>query len=209
MNRKTGPWPAKDERAYWRMRRRLLHTHRGRWVAVCDGKVIAQADDLLALTDRVYDSNVKKPYFVTVVGDEQKAVARVRRKVQFRYDAGYRPPLPRVAVTFGDRGGVRRKRYRDVIPDTGADATVLPYADCKALGLTRYAPALRRAQRVGEPESLTPFYPAIAWVVAQPHRILVEAETDWDERLLGRDVLNQLVTVFDGPARLVTFPRGV
>jgi hypothetical protein len=75
-----------------------------------------------------------RPY-IALVGEEDAVVFRVRRAV-FAYDQAYQPfPLPRVSATFWNHAETHSQQHSDVIPDTGADVSVLPDTDCRAIDL--------------------------------------------------------------------------
>jgi hypothetical protein len=84
-----------DEDAYWRMRDALVERYRGKWVAVHRGQVVAEADGVFKILDRVKELG-GHPY-VACVGEEHRAFV-VRRT--FAYDLAYGPfPLPRVTTS--------------------------------------------------------------------------------------------------------------
>ena len=117
--------------------------------------------------------------------------------------AAYRAAHPQLAAEFRTAGGVPGLLFDQVIPDTGADATALPWADCQALGLdpTRGVPA--RIGGVGGTAAATLVFPA--WVVldGREYRCRLQADFEEAERILGRDVLNRVDVLFRGPAREV------
>ena len=122
-----------DEQAYLRMRDSLLGPYRGQWVAVQHGSVIAAGPSLMAVMEKASTAG-GHPY-IALVGGEEAAVFRVRRIV-FGYDLAYQPfPLPRPTAAFLNHGQTHSKTCADVIPDTGADISVLPDSDCHAIDL--------------------------------------------------------------------------
>src|SRR3990172_8041734 len=107
-----------NEQAYLQMRDSLLPRHRGQWVAVHDGRVVASGHDLLAVTQAAAATD-GHPY-IARLGDEDALVFRVRR-AEFAYDQTYQPfAMPRVAVTFLNHAETRSATYPEGIPDTGA-----------------------------------------------------------------------------------------
>src|SRR5258708_502308 len=87
-----------NEQAYLQMRSGLLVQHRGQWVAVDGGKVVAASSNLMDLMESAAATS-EHPY-VALVGAEDSVVFRTRRAV-FGYDQGYQPfPLPRLTATF-------------------------------------------------------------------------------------------------------------
>jgi hypothetical protein len=122
-----------DEQAYFQMRDSLLAQYRGQWVAVQGGKVIVAGPRLMEVVDGA-SSYGGHPYIV-LVGAEDTVVFRVRRAV-FAYDQAYQPfPLPRLTATFWNHAQTHSQQHPDVIPDTGADVSVLPAVDCTTIAL--------------------------------------------------------------------------
>lgn len=122
-----------NEHAYWQAREQLLNEYRGRWVAFHTGQVIASGDNLLDVLDEAGSAGCHA--YVALVGEEDSVVFTVRRK-EFDYDRTYRPfPLPLVEATFSNYSGTSRQFYAAIIPDTGADLSVLPESDCLAFDL--------------------------------------------------------------------------
>jgi hypothetical protein len=122
-----------DEQAYLQMRDNLMAQFGGQWVAMQGGKVIAAGPNLLAVMEEA--SRFGGHPYIALVGAEDTVVFRVRR-VAFGYDQAYQPfPLPRLTATFWNHAQTHSQQYIDVIPDTGADVSVLPAADCATIDL--------------------------------------------------------------------------
>jgi hypothetical protein len=122
-----------NEQSYLQLRDSLLPQYRGQWVAVQSGKVIAAGPSLMDVMDR---ASAFGPHpFIALVGAEDAVVFRVRG-LAFAYDQAYQPfPLPRLTATFWNHNESHSQQHSDVIPDTGADVSVLPDADCKTIDL--------------------------------------------------------------------------
>lgn len=87
-----------------------------------------------------------------------------------------------------------------VIPDTGADASVLPWADSQLLQL---APALGvqgLISGVAGSSAATPAFQLWARLDRQDYSCRLQADFVGTERILDRDVLNRLEILFRGPA---------
>ena len=113
-----------NERDYWKMRDRLMQEYKGQWVAIHNGRIIAHSNDLSDVTDEV--GRLGCHAYIARVGEEDEVIFTVRRK-EFSYDMNYKPfALPKVEVIFSNYYRTRRQLYPDVIPDTGADLSVLP-----------------------------------------------------------------------------------
>jgi predicted aspartyl protease len=127
-------------------------------------------------------------------------VFRVRRAV-FGYDATYQPfPLPRITATFWNHAQTHSQQHVDVIPDTGADASVLPDTDCKAIDLFNSPYMTALAGGVVGTSVTTLLYQGKAEIDGRRFSALIQPIPAGQERILGRDVLNQQRLLFDGPA---------
>jgi hypothetical protein len=194
----------KNEAAYWAVRDHLLGQYQGQWIGFADGVVIASGTSPVEVLHAAQQSG-RHP-FVICVGREDEP-ARIRRS-SFSYDVSYPgEALPVMRVEFRQASGSPGVQLDRVIPDTGADASVLPWADCQLLQLT---PAL------GVPGSISGVAGGSAASLAFqiwarldgldfPCRLL--ADFAGSERILGRDVLNRLEILFRGPtAEVVVNP---
>ena len=87
-----------------------------------------------------------------------------------------------------------------VIADTGADASALPWADCQGLPLT--AAQDRPGWMGGVAGGTAPTLHFRVWVYldGQEYPCRLQADFVGNERILGRDVLNRVETMFRGPA---------
>src|SRR5262249_11990626 len=133
------------------------------------------------------------------VGHEDEPT-RIRR-VSFAYDASYpTEPLPILTLEFRPLSGSAGVPLDRVVADTGADASVLPWADCQRLHLD---PARgRRIQMSGVAGSAGPALLFLVWVFldVQEYPCRLHADFVGHERILGRDVLNRVEALFRGPA---------
>lgn len=188
-----------DERAYLQMRPSLLKSHHGQWVAVKNGKVVSAGPNLLAVMEQA-TAGGGHPY-VALVGAEDAVVFRVRRAV-FAYDQSYQPfPLPRVTTIFSNHARTHAQQYPDVIPDTGADASVLP--DWQAINLFTLPYITGMAGGVIGPSVAALLYHGYAEIDGRRSSALIQPASGASERIVGRDVLNQQRVLFDGPAAQV------
>ena len=191
-----------NEQAYLRMRDSLLPQYRGQWVAIESGQVVATGDNVLDVSEAAA-AHGGHPY-IARVGEEEAVVFRVRRAV-FAYDQNYQPfPLPRITVIFSDHAETASRSYSDVIADTGADLSLLPDGDCTSINLynSPYFTAMSGGV-VGTPTA-TLVYRGKAEIDRKRLAALIQPVAGGQERIVGRDVLNQLRVLFDGPAGQVT-----
>jgi predicted aspartyl protease len=186
-----------NEQSYLQMRDSLLPQYRGQWVAVHSGKVIAAGPNLMAVTESAA-AHGGHPY-IALVGAEDAVVFRLRRAV-FNYDQTYQPfPLPRLTATFWNHSQTHSQQHADVIPDTGADVSVLPQADCTAINLFNSPYMTGMAGGVVGARVTTLFYRGTVEIDGQRYAALIQPLPSGYERILGRDLLNQQRVLFDGP----------
>ena len=134
--RQIHPDRRKNEAGYWAVRDQLLERYRGQWIGFAEGKVIASGSSPVAVFHAA-EASGQHPFLICVGKEEEPC--RIRR-VAFHYDATYAgEPLPLIGVEFRLARGLPGVVLDRVIPDTGADASVLPWVDCQRLQLSRYA----------------------------------------------------------------------
>jgi hypothetical protein len=190
-----------NEQAYLQMRDKLLAQYGGQWVAVQGGNVIAAGPRLMDVMENGSASG-GHPY-IALVGAEDAVVFRIRRAA-FAYDQAYQPfPLPRLTATFWNHAETHSQQHRDVIPDTGADVSVLPDTDCTAIDLFSSPYMTGMAGGVVGPHITTLFYRGKVEIDGRLRPALIQPTSTGQERILGRDVLNQERVLFDGPAAQV------
>ncbi len=182
----------------------LLPVYKGKWVVMDGTSVVAAADDPLSAT---FEANAKsgdqKQLLLKRVGYED-AEFRVRR-IEFSYDSSYQPfPLPRARVDLKNFTNSANATIDDMVLDTGADVTCIRQSDRDAAQLTVAKQVTFSTRAYGHQPRLSVFYPAFVEIDGKAYRSLVQIVPDSEERILGRDVLNQLKTTFDGPQGKVT-----
>src|SRR5262249_40758451 len=119
----------------------------------------------------------------------------------FPYDQAYQPfPLPRIVMTFFNDAETRAQTLGDVIPDTGADVCLLPDADCLAIDLFHSTCLIGVAGGAVGSTAPTVIYHGKAEIDGSRFPALIQPVPGSHERIVGRDVLNQLRVLFDGPS---------
>src|SRR5216683_1257874 len=195
--RQVHPDWRKNEAAYWAVRDQLLSQYQGKWIGFADGTVIASGTSPVAVFHAAEDSG-RHPY-VTCVGREDEPTHM--RRVSFPYDTSYPgEPLPVLTIEFRPVSGSPGVPLDQVIADTGADASAIPWADCRRLQLS---PAQGRPGRMGGVAgSAAPTLLFRIWVHVdgQEYPCRLQADFVGTERILGRDVLNRLELLFRGPS---------
>ena len=185
----------KNEAAYWVARDKLLETYRDQWVAFSDGAVIVSGRNP---TDVFHDGQAtgRHPFF-TCVGHESEPT-RIRRET-FSYDRNYPgEAMPVVSIEFRSDPTQPGTILDQVIPDTGADASVLPWSDCQRLQLEYGTGVPITMGGVGQ--SSAPALEFTMWAVidGSAHRCRLHADFRGNDRILGRDVLNRIDVLFRG-----------
>jgi hypothetical protein len=187
----------RNEAVYWTMRDALLDLYRGQWIAFADGTVIKAGR--IPVNIILAARNSGKHPFVTCVGHES-APCRMRR-VEFRYDTSYPgEALPLVVVEFRTDADTIGTRFDRVIPDTGADASTLPWSDCQHLKLDPADGVPGLMAGVGQLTMATVAFLVWAHFDGHSYPCHLQADFSGDERILGRDVLNPLDILFRGPS---------
>jgi hypothetical protein len=187
----------KNEEEYWHVRDSLLSQYQGKWIGFADGKIVAEGTIPVNVFHAAMNTGLH-PYY-TCVGHEHEPC--MFRRAVFAYDATYpQEPMPRIQVEFCAQSGSAGVVMHDVIPDTGADASALPWKDCQLLQLGTGQGVPSMMGGLGSMTS-TYLYQVFAKVdgVDYPCRLHVNHFTR--DRILGRDILNQLDILFRGPAK--------
>jgi hypothetical protein len=192
----------KNEADYWKVRESLLAQYGDQWIAFAEGAVITSGKSSVEIFHRAQKSG-KHPY-VTCVGREYEP-CRMRRAT-FPYDPTYfGEALPVVELEFRKHPNQTGVMFNRVIPDTGADASAMPWADCQQMQLdpTDGLPALIGG--VAQSSAATLVFSV--WVVLDGDIFPCRLQADFgsDERILGRDVLNRMDVLFRGPDGEVIF----
>ena len=107
--------------------------------------------------------------------------------------------MPLISVEFRHASGSPGVVLDRVIPDTGADASVLPWADCQLLQLTPALGVQGLISGVAGSSAAALAFQLWAWLDGQDYPCRLQADFVGNERILGRDVLNRLEILFRGP----------
>jgi predicted aspartyl protease len=118
------------------------------------------------------------------------------------YDQTYSPPIPAIDIVLSLPEGDRVGPLSAVI-DTGADATIIPLAVLAQLSVRPFQSGfLRSAWGERRPIDLYLLDLQIAGLTVPG--VEVVGDNLGRELILGRNVLNQLILLLDGPAHLTT-----
>jgi hypothetical protein len=194
---KIHPDRRKNEAAYWAVRDQLLDQYRDQWIGFADGVVVASGSSPVTVF-HASEATGLHPFFICVGREEEPC--RIRR-VTTQYDASYSgEALPLISVEFRRTSGIMGIPMDRVIPDTGADASVLPWADCQVLQLDPTLGVQGLISGVAGGSAATLSFQIWAKLDGQDYPCRLQADFVGTERILGRDVLNRLEILFRGPA---------
>src|SRR5919204_5954367 len=130
--RQIHPERRKNEAGYWAVRDQLLPQYQGQWIGFAEGRVVASGTSPVTVFHAAEATGLH-PFFICVGREEEPC--RIRRATS-AYDASYPgEALPLIRAEFRQASGSPGVALDRVIPDTGADASVLPWADCQLLQL--------------------------------------------------------------------------
>ncbi len=124
---------------------------------------------------------------------------------KYPYNTDYQPPFPSLEVTLlNDEEGLRTS-IQQALLDTGADGTLVPISHLQNI----LAPALsdtRIHSHWGEWRSVQLFLVDLELDGLKLPNVFVIGDEQNDEIILGRNVLNKLRLMLDGPANLTNAP---
>jgi predicted aspartyl protease len=121
--------------------------------------------------------------------------------ITFPYDQAYDPAAPAYQITLHVPATGRRMNL-DAIIDTGADATIVPVSVLQQVAARRFFEATMRSQW-GERRRVYLYLVDLQLEILTLPGIYVVGDDQGVEVVLGRDVLNRLRVLLDGP-RLVS-----
>jgi predicted aspartyl protease len=120
----------------------------------------------------------------------------------YRYDATYDPPIPACDVTLIAPATNQRAELTAIV-DTGADGTIVPIRHLRRIEARRAYEASLRSQW-GERRSVFLYVVDLKIGNLTLPGVYVVGDELGDETVLGRNVLNELRLLLDGPQALMT-----
>ena len=128
----------------------------------------------------------------------------------FNFDQTFVPPFPRLPVTITlPESGMRSPTFSGLV-DTGADATLIPAQRLRELNANEIYTARLRSHW-GEPRTVSVYLVDLEVAGHNLPGIEVIMDDLVTDALLGRNALNRLILLLDGPAGevdiLLTRPR--
>lgn len=117
----------------------------------------------------------------------------------FNYDQAFTPPFPRLPVVVTQLEDSARAPALLGLVDTGADITLIPTKQLQAIGAVEIYRARLRSHW-GEGRTVGVYLVDLQVAGYNLPGIEVIADDTTEDALLGRNVLNRLVLLLDGPA---------
>lgn len=117
----------------------------------------------------------------------------------FSYDPTFTPPFPRLPVIVTPVESVAQSAALSGLIDTGADATLIPQAQLQAIKAKEIYRARLRSHW-GESRTVSVYLVDLQVADHNLPGIEVIADDITEDVLLGRNVLNRLILLLDGPA---------
>ena len=187
----------KNEADYWMVREELLEKYRDQWIGFAEGVVVASGTSAVAVLHEAKE-HAQHPFMICVGREDEPD--RIRR-VTFAYDSSHKPePMPVLNVEFRPVKGQAGVPMNQVIADTGSDASILPWSDCQNLQLDLSLGIPSVMAGIGATFKGTFVFNIWVELDCQEYRCRVHTDLSGTERILGREVLNQLEILFRGPA---------
>lgn len=114
------------------------------------------------------------------------------------FDANYTPPFPILPVVARNAENNRSTLILTAYLDTGADGTLLPFQYLRTLEITKMYP-MRLRSHWGEARIVYVYTVDLEVAGYNFPGVEVIADDKGKEVLLGRNLLNRLILLFDGP----------
>jgi len=121
--------------------------------------------------------------------------------MRYPYDKSYRPPFPVVQVTLYNSEEGLGTSARNALLDTGSDGSLVPISHLRQILAPAFADTCIRSHW-GEWRPVQLFLVDLVLDDLRLTDVSVVGDEQGDEIVLGRNVLNRLRLLLDGPARL-------
>lgn len=119
----------------------------------------------------------------------------------YDYDSRYIPSMPIVEINIGQSGETPDLNLQALV-DSGADATIVPLALLRRIGARRGDRVWMRGTTRGR-DIVYLYHISLRVADFQQNVLKVVGDPEYDEVILGRDVLNHLVVTLNGLASMV------
>lgn len=117
----------------------------------------------------------------------------------FQYDESYYPAFPVIEIELEGNGADQRRHSLLALVDSGADGTMIPIDVLRAIG-AEYEDTVYMRGVIGQSQTVDRYTITLRiskYIVQTVHAVAVSPER---EAVVGRDVLNHMVTTLNGPA---------
>jgi hypothetical protein len=178
-----------EEQAYWKQRPQLMEKHRGKWVAIVDGKVAAVGTQMNKTAAEAYRKTGNGVMFVALVGDEDVEF-HIRRTQAGHFEPRYQHPMPMVTTSLTDIAQSAQVQVEFII-DTGADITLVRNDVANQLNLRRFPAGWARIGGFDGRLQRRRLYSALVHIATQAVLVTTDCRNDISEDILGRDVTNE------------------
>ncbi len=121
--------------------------------------------------------------------------------MKYPYDSSYQPPIPAVQVVFYNSEEGLRTTAKNALLDTGSDGSLVPIAYLQEI----LAPAItdtRIRSHWGEWRPVQLFVVDLELDDLRLPNIFVIGDEQGNEIILGRNIINKLRLLLDGPTNL-------
>ncbi len=117
----------------------------------------------------------------------------------YGYSRVYLPEMPVVEVELSRPGHNEPAITAMALVDSGSDGTMIPIEALTKIG-ARYAGQARVRSVLGDSQLVNLYLVSLRIAAHQLNAVQVIANSETEEFILGRDVLNQLIVTLDGLA---------
>jgi hypothetical protein len=128
------------------------------------------------------------------------------RGKDYPYNDDFVLPFPQLPVVIQNGVDGTKTGTITALIDTGSDATLVPFSHLQAIKSLVYKEASIRSHW-GELRPVKQYLVNVIVGGLTLLGILVVGDEEYDEVILGRDVLNKLRFELDGPARITRLPN--
>ena len=118
----------------------------------------------------------------------------------YPYDSSYNPAMPFVELSVGRLRG-QIELTLPALVDSGADATIIPIRYLQRIRVRQSEKKWMRGMAGGRYR--VTLYPLFLQIGSQTMYVPVVGDELYDEVIVGRDVLNQMVVTLNGLANMV------
>ncbi len=119
----------------------------------------------------------------------------------YNYNNSYIPSMPTVGISIGQSGKMPALELQALV-DSGADATIVPLSILRQVGARRGDRVWMRGTTRGR-DIVYLYHISLRLADFQQNVVKVVGDPEYDEVILGRDILNHLVVTLNGLASVV------